>query len=137
MKKVFAIVISAILLLSMVPAVALATPEGLPDDADRLYKLNIIGVPKDKTADMKDNDGKRIFVKLDGKSAIYLQEALEEDGETPIPYTDPRAFAVLDANGTDADGALFQMPKPGLDPYVVGDKEGKDVGPTTQSLLGL
>jgi len=125
MKKVVAIVITAVLLLPLVPATVLANPEGLPDDATRLYKLNIIGVPKDKTADMEGDNGKRIFVKLDGKSAIYLQEALDEEGD-PLPVNHPDAFAVLDANGTDKDGALFQMPKPGLDPYVVGDEGEAD-----------
>lgn len=62
------------------------------------YNLNIIGVPKDKTADMTGNQGHRIFVKLWGKSKIWLAEG--ED------------FQVLDANGTDADGARFQMPDP-------------------------
>ena len=126
MKKVFAIVISAVMLLSLVPAtVALASPEGIPDGATRLYKLNIIGVPKNKSADMDGNNGKRIFVKLDGKSAIYLQEAVNEYGD-PLPVDHPDAFAVLDANGTDGDGALFQMPNPGLDPYVVSDKGDAD-----------
>src|SRR2546425_8416107 len=32
------------------------------------YNLNIIGVPKDKTADMNNNDGHRIFVELNGGS---------------------------------------------------------------------
>jgi len=65
------------------------------------YNLNLIGVPKDKTADMDDNSGHRIFVKLDGKTNIGLAE-----GET---------FAVLDANGTDGNGASFQLPNPDLD----------------------
>jgi hypothetical protein len=65
------------------------------------YNLNIIGVPKDKTADMDGNHGHRIFVKLWGKSKIWLAEAPE--GES---------FQVLDANGTDGDGAKFQLPDP-------------------------
>jgi hypothetical protein len=62
------------------------------------YNLNIIGVPKDKTAGMTGNQGHRIFVKLNGKSKILLAEGDD--------------FQVLDANGTDADGAKFQMPDP-------------------------
>jgi len=62
------------------------------------YNLNIIGVPKDKTADMDGNQGHRIFVKLWGKSKIMLAQG--ED------------FQVLDANGTDGDGAEFQLPDP-------------------------
>ena len=65
------------------------------------YNLNIIGMQKDKTADMTGNNGRRIFVKLWGKSKIKLIEGPE--------------FAVLDANGTDNDGASFQLPNPDPD----------------------
>lgn len=61
------------------------------------YNLNIIGVPKGKTATMDGNNGHRIFVSLDGHSKIMLHE-----GET---------FAVLDANATDGP-AEFQLPNP-------------------------
>ena len=75
------------------------TGNGAPSGAH--YNLNIIGVSKDKTADMDGNNGHRIFVKLWGKTKINLTE-----GPT---------FAVLDANGTDADGAEFQLPNPDPD----------------------
>ncbi len=71
---------------------------GAPNGAH--YNLNIIGVPKDKTADMKDGNGHVIFVKRDGHTKIYLQEG---------------DYAVLDKNGTDKDGALFQLPNPDPD----------------------
>src|SRR6266851_7412742 len=45
----------------------LATGNGAPSGSH--YNLNIIGVPKDKTADMNNNDGHRIFVQLNGGSA--------------------------------------------------------------------
>lgn len=64
------------------------------------YNLNIIGVPKTKTADMSGNKGHRIFVKLDGKSKINLGE-----GES---------FQVLDANATQGPAA-FQLPNPDPD----------------------
>lgn len=73
------------------------------------YNLNIIGVQNPKTADMDSSNGGVIFVALNGHSKINLVEAPE--GES---------FAVLDKNGTDADGATFQLPDPGLDPYIVG-----------------
>jgi hypothetical protein len=73
----------------------------------KLYSLNIIGVSNPKNNDIMDNNGHRIFVPLEGKAKINLVE-----GE----------FAVIDANGTDRDGATLQLPKPGLDPYLVGDK---------------
>ena len=64
------------------------------------YNLNIIGV-KDKSADMKDTKSHTIFVKLWGKTKIFLTEA--PAGES---------FEVLDRNGTDNDGAKFQLPYP-------------------------
>ncbi len=65
------------------------------------YNLNIIGVPRDKTADMTGNNGHRIFVKLEGNSKIYLGEG--------------DSYQVLDANGTDGNGARFQLPNPDPD----------------------
>ncbi|HZG86023.1 hypothetical protein [Paenibacillus sp.] len=61
------------------------------------YTLNIIGVPHDKKAPMKDSNGSKIFVPLYGQAQIWLKE-----GE----------FKVLDANGTDEDGASYQLPNP-------------------------
>ncbi len=74
----------------------LSTGHGAPNGPH--YNLNVIGVPRDKTADMEGNHGHRIFVKLWGKSKILLAEG--ED------------FLVLDANGTDGNGAKFQLPDP-------------------------
>lgn len=65
------------------------------------YNLNIIGVPKNKVADMTGNNGGRIFVNLEGNTKINLTE-----GDT---------FRVLDANGTDGNGATFQLPNPDPD----------------------
>ena len=69
------------------------TGNGAPSGAH--YNLNIIGVPKGKTADMTNNDGHRIFVDLVGKTKINL-----------APGTD---FLVTDANGTDGVAA-FTLP---------------------------
>ncbi len=60
------------------------------------YNLNIIGVPKGKTADMTNTDGHTIFVPLDGTTKILLS---------------PGDFQVLDGNGTDGSAA-FQLPNP-------------------------
>ncbi|MBT8270447.1 MAG: hypothetical protein KJO25_00240, partial [Bacteroidia bacterium] len=65
------------------------------------YNLNIIGVSNNLTADMTGNNGHRIFVKLSGKTKIKLKEGDD--------------FQVLDANGTDNDGASFQLPNPDPD----------------------
>jgi hypothetical protein len=63
------------------------------------YNLNIIGVPKGKSADMTGNNGRRIFMPLSGTSKILLKEG---------------PFQVLDANGTDGS-ASFQLPSPDAD----------------------
>jgi hypothetical protein len=76
---------------------------GAPNGAH--YNLNIIGVQKDKDADMTGDSGHRIFVPLFGNAKIMLSE-----GE----------FAVLDGNGTDGS-ASFQLPSP--DPDNDGETE--------------
>jgi hypothetical protein len=79
------------------PPIAVLSPgHGAPNGPH--YNLNIIGVPRDKSADMEGNHGHRIFVKLWGKSKILLKEGDD--------------FLVLDANGTDGNGAKFQLPDP-------------------------
>jgi len=70
------------------------------------YNLNIIGVPREKTADMTDNSGHRIFVPLVGNAKILLCES-GSGGEC----TDVTDFQVLDANGTDGK-AKFALPDP-------------------------
>ncbi len=77
--------------------VASVTGNGAPSGAH--YDLNIIGVPKNKSANMTGGDGHRIFVPLTGSAKINLAEG---------------DFAVLDANGTDGTAA-FQLPNPDAD----------------------
>ena len=61
------------------------------------FNLNLIGVPKDKTAtDTSNSNGKRIFVSLSGRTNILLSQG---------------PFDVLDYNGTDGE-ASFQLPNP-------------------------
>lgn len=74
------------------------TGNGAPSGAH--YNLNIIGVPKNKTAEMTGNNGGRIFVPLFGNTKIMLKEGPD--------------YAVLDANGTDGS-ASFQLPNPDPD----------------------
>jgi len=104
MKRIIAVVLAVVMLVTAIPAVVLASPEGTPD-ANRIFKMNIIGVPEDKTADMTGDNGARIFVPLNDPAPIWLVEGDD--------------FEILDANGTDANGATFQMPKPGYDAYVL------------------
>ena len=105
------------------------------------YKLNIIGVPKDKTADMDNNNGRRIFVQLysnpdnevknpgrknndlkgSDKNKIYLCNSTDGLNDSKDPRceawrTDNAGdFGVIDANATDANGALFAIPDPCAD----------------------
>lgn len=73
------------------------TGNGAPSGAH--YNLNIIGVPKEKSADATWSSGHRIFVPLSGTTKIMLVQ-----GE----------FYVIDANGTDGT-AMFQLPNPDPD----------------------
>ena len=80
------------------------------------YNLNIIGVPKDKSAAMDDNNGRRIFVQLwGGQTASSLNNTLFKDINKVnkiflFPAPAGESFNVLDANATDANGASFQLP---------------------------
>jgi len=114
MKKVITVVLAVVLTASMSGVVFASQEEtgnGAPSGSH--YNLNIIGVKNPKTAEMDGSNGHVIFVNLSGRSKINLVEGDD--------------YAVLDANGTDGDGALLQLPDPGLDPYVVGqDMEDVD-----------
>jgi len=109
-------------------------PEGGHD-----YRLNIIGVPKDKSAAMDDNNGRRIFVQLQstnevtspgGKNNqlalskinhIYLCNSTNGENDISSPKCDNywqtnfNQFGVLDANATDANGAILALPDPCAD----------------------
>lgn len=60
------------------------------------YKLNIIGVPRDKTADMDGNNGHRIFVELYGGQKVCVTDedwamyqdllGIPEEDQTENPY---------------------------------------------------
>lgn len=83
------------------------TGNGAPSGAH--YNLNIIGVKNKKDAAMTDGQGHRIFVLLGS-------EGLKEN--TKIKLTEApegESFKVLDGNGTDGNGATFQMPNPDPD----------------------
>ena len=96
------------------PAFGNGFPQGAHD-----YLLNIIGVPKDKTADMDDNNGHRIFVQLNGGETVTNPGGKWKTGQS---FDDldkvnkilllPGDYGVLDANATDRDGAIFQLPDP-------------------------
>jgi len=96
LKRIVSLVITLVLAFSTTSMAFAGTGNGAPSGAH--YNLNIIGVSKGKTASMDSNNGGRIFVPLYGKTSIGLRE-----GST---------FQVIDGNGTDANGASFQLPNP-------------------------
>jgi hypothetical protein len=79
-----------------------STGNGAPSGSH--YTLNIIGVPKNKSANFTGGSGHRIFVDLgrNGEPANTRINLIEGD------------FGVLDANGTDGTAA-FQLPNPDPD----------------------
>jgi len=114
MKKV--IITSLIVMMVLSMGTALANPEGVCPDGKLIGHLKIIGVAKDKNANMDQAAGNVIFVGLGStgqadRTKIYL-----------FPGDD---FDVLDKNGTDGEAA-FQLPDPDLDPYIIGDKGDAD-----------
>jgi hypothetical protein len=106
-------------------------------DGSHDFNLHIIGVPKDKSADMDNNNGRRIFVQLessnevtspggknnhlakgggDDQNHIYLCNSTNDEGDSSDSrcddYGNPDNWGVIDANATDADGALLAVPDP-------------------------
>jgi hypothetical protein len=85
------------------PALGVAeTGNGAPSGAH--YTLNIIGVPKEKSANFDGGNGHRIFVSL-GRTGAASNTRIN---------LGPGDFAVVDANGTDGTAA-FQLPNPDPD----------------------
>lgn len=115
-----------------------AKGNGFPDGPHD-YNLHIIGVPKDKTADLDGNNGRRIFVQLhsdagdevtnpggknnhrakgggDDQNQIFLCNSTNDEGDSRdsrcADYGNPGGWGVIDANATDGDGALLAVPDP-------------------------
>ncbi len=104
MKKIFVIALVVMLLTVGVSPVITATGNSAPTGSH--YNLNIIGVPKAKTADMTNDNGHRIFVNLGSKTADPVNTKIL------LSQSTDGTFRVLDANGTDGK-ASFQLPAPG------------------------
>lgn len=76
---------------------ASASLKGNGAPAGKHFNLNLIGVPKNKTATI--TSGNRIFLPLEGSAKVLLSQG---------------DFLVIDANGTDGSAA-FQLPAPDAD----------------------
>jgi hypothetical protein len=104
--RIAALTVAAGLMAAVLPAIAsihsqqayAGTGNGAPSGAH--YNLNLIGVPKNKTADMTGDNGHRIFVPLWGNCRINLSMG---------------DFQVLDGNCTNDGVAGFQLPNPDPD----------------------
>lgn len=73
---------------------------GFPNNGKAtLYKMNLIGHPGSPSSDMLNDQGKRIFLRLNGNTRILLSEG---------------SFDILDADGTDGSAA-FSLPDPDPD----------------------
>jgi hypothetical protein len=88
-------------------ASAATTGNGGPNGSH--YELNIIGVPKAKTASMSGADGHTVFVDL-GTTSV---------SKTSDIYLQPGSFGVINANGTGGNDALFQLPNPTTTNYTI------------------
>src|SRR5437879_6875186 len=78
------------------------TGNGAPSGSH--YNLNIIGVPKDKTADMNNNDGHRIFVQLINTAGSTAGDIIGKN------FTDiSKVNTILLAPPLPASGGSFQV----------------------------
>lgn len=92
-----------------------------PCPGDKEYQVNIIGVPKDKTADMEGNSGHRIFVPLQSGGDVQRQVKIYMTGDTDPDTAGLQCgpnFQVLDANATNDNEATLLVP---CEPIEVGD----------------
>lgn len=76
---------------------------GAPSGAH--YNLNVIGVPKSKTASMTGSNRHTIFVNLDKSGELAANKIWLKEGP----------FKVLDGNATDSNGGAFQLPVSNVD----------------------
>lgn len=77
------------------------------------WQVNLIGVSRDKAADMTDSNRRSIFVPLETYSG-------EVERQIKIKYVPGPDFKVLDGNATDDGEALIQVPYEYCDDYENG-----------------
>ncbi len=112
MKKVAVLLVVALVCGLMATQALAGAGNQAPNGAH--YNLNIIGMPKNKTADMTGSNGHVIFVPLTEKKrqlagsdpAIYVSCVIKL-----VENTTDDTFKVLDHNGTDGN-ASFMLPNP-------------------------
>ena len=107
MKKLIAITLAAVLLLTLgVSPVFAGIGSEIPDTGEH-YNLNIIGVQHDKTVPtMTDSNRHTIFVPLEKDGSISRTVRINVVRNT----ANPDKFQVLDGNATDDDVAVIAVP---------------------------
>ena len=109
MKKPVMVVMAVALTLAMVLSAGVGVVQAgigneIPDKGEH-YNLNIIGVPHDKTADMKESNRHTIFVPL-GENGVPKSVKIYVERN----YANPDQFQVIDRNACDEDGATIAVP---------------------------
>lgn len=103
MKKIIGILLAAIMVLTLGAGVALAgvgSDIKASGDNGKHYQLNIIGVPKGKTANMDNPDRRTVFVNLGQTGAITTKINVMAN------TANPTQFEVIDGNGTDGEATI-------------------------------
>jgi hypothetical protein len=99
MKKIVITSLIVVVLVGLGVVFANGIGNSIPDNGKH-YQINIIGVPKGKTADMSNPNRRTIFVNLGNNGAITTKINI-------VPNTaDPCDFDVLDGNGTDGEATI-------------------------------
>lgn len=83
------------------------------------WNLNIIGVPKDKSASMKGSQGHTIFVPLQSGDDVGRKVKIYYERN----YDNPTKFEVSDRNATDDDEATILVPYEFCEDYETGCTE--------------
>lgn len=103
MKKLFAIALAAITVLTLgVSPVFAGIGSDIPDNGKH-YQLNVIGVQKGKSAPMDNPDRRTIFVSLGKNDSIATKITVKAN------TANPTKFEVIDGNGTDGE-AIIAVP---------------------------
>ena len=122
-KKILAVMATSLLAAGIVSATSATSQAGNGAPSGPHYNLNLIGVPKGKTASMTGSNRHTIFVSA-SSSAPKINLC-----QSGTPDCAPSGgFQVLDGNATDSNGALFALPSP--DPNPTDGISGCPIGST-------
>jgi hypothetical protein len=101
LKKILTSVIIALVIMTFAATPAFAGIGSEIPDSGQHYNLNIIGVPKDKTADMTNSNRHTLFVPLGGKGDVKSCKI-----NVVHNIANPDQFQVIDGNATDGEATI-------------------------------